>query len=123
MDEANGTVYLLPHSRGGTSHTIFDHNQEAGTNDLVGYTGDDPGIPVVVPAGSVVAFTSYNFHRSGPNTTPKMRRVYLPQYSAEPIRAGGGGLWAMAVPFVKDGEIVYRHEEDTADRYGPGLRG
>ncbi len=73
-----GTIYLLPHSRGGTSHTIFDHSREEGTNDLIGYTGSDPGIPITVPAGSIVAFTSYNFHRSGMNTSPNMRRIYLP---------------------------------------------
>jgi ectoine hydroxylase-related dioxygenase (phytanoyl-CoA dioxygenase family) len=118
VNEENGTVYLLPHSRGGTSHTIFDHAKEAGTNDLVGYTGSDPGIPIIVPAGSIVAFTSYNFHRSGANTTPRMRRVYLPQYSAEPIVRGDGSLWAMAVPFVRDGKIVYSREDDSAEKYG-----
>ena len=125
VHEANGTVYLLPHSRGGTSHTIFEHKQEAGTNDLVGYAGSDPGIPIIVPAGSIVAFTSYNFHRSGANTTPKMRRVYLPQYSAEPIRKPDGALWAQAVPFVKAGRILYDHAGDTAAKYGghPGLAG
>ena len=98
VSEENGTVYLLPHSRGGTSHTIYDHNREEGTNDLVGYTGSDPGIPIIVPAGSIVAFTSYNFHRSGANTTKNMRRIYLPQYSAEPILNPEGKLWSQAVP-------------------------
>lgn len=123
VNEENGTVYLLPHSRGGTSHTIFDHVQEAGTNDLVGYNGSDPGIPIIVPAGSIVAFTSYNFHRSGANTTPNMRRVYLPQYSAEPILSTQGKLWAQAVPFVKDGQVVYDRANDTAETYGghPGV--
>jgi len=80
VNEENGTVYLLPHSRGGTSHTIYDHNREEGSSDLVGYTGDDPGIAIEVPAGTVVAFTSYNLHRSGTNISPNLRRVYLPQY-------------------------------------------
>ncbi|MCJ8329180.1 MAG: phytanoyl-CoA dioxygenase family protein [Lentisphaeria bacterium] len=115
----NGTVYILPHSRGGTSHTIFDHDKESVSNDLVGYIGDDPGDPVIVPAGSIIAFTSFNFHRSSPNTTPAMRRVYLAQYSSEPIvRSKTGDLWAQAVPFVKDGQIVYDHSTDTAERHG-----
>jgi ectoine hydroxylase-related dioxygenase (phytanoyl-CoA dioxygenase family) len=118
VNEQNGTVYLLPHSRGGTSHTIFDHNREEGTNDLVGYSGDDPGIPIIAPAGSIVAFTSYNFHRSGANTTPRMRRIYLPQYSAEPILKPDGSVWSQAVPFVRDGRIVYDHAGDTAEKYG-----
>ncbi|MCG3147193.1 MAG: hypothetical protein PCFJNLEI_00631 [Verrucomicrobiae bacterium] len=119
VNEANGTVYLLPHSRGGTNHTIFDHKQEAGSNDLVGYTGSDPGDPIIVPAGSIVAFTSYNFHRSGANTTPRMRRIYLPQYSGEPILNNAGNYWALATPFVKAGKLVYNHADDTAEKYGP----
>jgi ectoine hydroxylase-related dioxygenase (phytanoyl-CoA dioxygenase family) len=118
VSESNGTVYLLPHSRGGTSHTIFDHQQEAVTNDLIGYTGDDPGISLEVPAGSVVAFTSYNFHRSGSNTSPHMRRVYLPQYSAEPMISTTGERWAMDVPFVKEGKTVYDPAADDAALYG-----
>ena len=30
VSEENGTVYLLPHSRGGTSHAIYDHDREEG---------------------------------------------------------------------------------------------
>jgi ectoine hydroxylase-related dioxygenase (phytanoyl-CoA dioxygenase family) len=84
VDEANGTVYLLPYSRAGT-RTVVEHVRDHETNDLVGYFGDDPGDPVVAPAGSVVAFSSTILHRSGPNTTDQIRRVYIAQYSAEPI--------------------------------------
>lgn len=119
VSEENGTVYLLPHSRGGTKDCLLNHTLEEGTNDVIGYDGDDPGEPMVVPAGSVVAFTSYNLHRSGPNMTDRMRRIYLPQYSADPIRRPDGKPWAMAVPFLNDGEIVYDPAEDTVERYGP----
>ncbi len=118
VDERNGSVYLLPHSRGGTKNFIYDHTREEGTNDLVGYHGDDPGIPIKCPAGSVVAFTSYNFHRSGANTTDKMRRVYLPQYSGEVINNTNGQRWALATPFCKDGKNVYNHADDKAEKYG-----
>ncbi len=119
VDEANGTAYVLPHSRGGTRDTIYPHSREEGSNDLVGYTGDDPGEPVVAPAGSIAAFSSYNLHRSGANTSAGMRRVYLPQYSGAPIRGRGGELWGMAVPFLSSGRIVYRADDDTRERYGP----
>lgn len=119
VSEVNGTVYLLPHSRAGTKDRIVDHRQEAGTNDLVGYFGSDPGDPVNVPAGSIVAFTSYVFHRSGPNTTNRMRRIYLPQYSGEVIHRPDGKPWAMATPFLEDGKIVYDRAADTAARHGP----
>lgn len=119
VSEENGTVYLLPHSRAGTRNTIIDHTREAGTNDLIGYTGPDPGDPVIVPAGSIVAFDSTVFHRSGPNKTERMRRIYLPQYSAAPILRPDGKPWAIATPFLKDGHKVYDHSSDTPDHYGP----
>ena len=78
VNEENGTVYILPHSRAGTRDKIIDHLKEEGSNDLIGYTGSDPGDPLIVPAGSIVAFDSFVFHRSGPNTTNRMRRIYLP---------------------------------------------
>ena len=52
---------------------------------MVGYFGDDPGDPVTVPAGSIACFSSTLFHRSGPNTTDRIRRTYVAQYSSEPI--------------------------------------
>ncbi|HMN27874.1 MAG TPA: phytanoyl-CoA dioxygenase family protein [Caldilineaceae bacterium] len=103
---ANGTVYILPFDRAGTRE-IVRHVEEAGSNDKVGYFGNDPGDPVEVPAGSIVCFTSYTFHRSGPNTTNQMRRVYLAQYSPEPLRKlADGSLWGWAIPVVENGQKV-----------------
>jgi ectoine hydroxylase-related dioxygenase (phytanoyl-CoA dioxygenase family) len=84
VSEANGTVYLLPYARAGT-RDVVEHVHDDETNDMIGYFGDDPGDPVIVPAGSIACFSSTLFHRSGPNTTDRMRRVYVAQYSAEPI--------------------------------------
>ena len=56
VDETNGTVYLLPHSRAGTKGRIITHSRDAVSHDLIGYTGDDPGVALDVPAGSIVAF-------------------------------------------------------------------
>ena len=119
VSEANGTVYLLPHSRGGTQQTVFDHTRRSDTNDLVGYDGPDPGDALILPAGSIAAFTSYNLHRSGANTTSQMRRVYLPQYSSEPMYHLDGRGVELTVPFVKDGKIIYDHTTDTAEKFGP----
>jgi ectoine hydroxylase-related dioxygenase (phytanoyl-CoA dioxygenase family) len=84
VTEANGTVYLLPYSRADTRNVV-EHVRDEETNDLVGYFGDDPGDPVIVRAGSIACFSSTVFHRSGPNTTGFMRRVYLAQYTAQPL--------------------------------------
>ncbi|MEU4344909.1 phytanoyl-CoA dioxygenase family protein [Nocardia sp. NPDC023852] len=86
---ANGTVYLLPYSRAGTREVVR-HVQDEETRDRIGYFGDDPGDPVIVPAGSVACFSSTVLHRSGPNATDRVRRVYLAQYSAQPILTADG---------------------------------
>ncbi|WP_406273983.1 phytanoyl-CoA dioxygenase family protein [Nocardia sp. NBC_00881] len=86
---ANGTVYLLPYSRAGTREVVR-HVQDEETRDRIGYFGDDPGDPVIVPAGSIACFSSTVLHRSGPNATDRVRRVYLAQYSAQPILTADG---------------------------------
>jgi ectoine hydroxylase-related dioxygenase (phytanoyl-CoA dioxygenase family) len=89
VTEANGTIYLLPYSRAGT-RDVVKHTRDENSNDLIGYLGDDPGDPLIVPAGSVACFSSTLFHRSGPNATDRARRVYVAQYSAEPILSKDG---------------------------------
>jgi ectoine hydroxylase-related dioxygenase (phytanoyl-CoA dioxygenase family) len=84
VTQANGTVYLLPYPRSDT-RTVVEHRRDEKTNDLIGYFGDDTGDPVIVPAGSIVCFSSTLFHRGGANTTDQPRRVYIAQYSAKPI--------------------------------------
>jgi ectoine hydroxylase-related dioxygenase (phytanoyl-CoA dioxygenase family) len=106
VSEANGTVYLLPYARAGT-RDIVAHVSDDETNDMIGYFGDDPGDPVVVPAGSIACFSSTVFHRSGPNTTEHMRRVYVAQYSAEPLlNEEGSRPRHLADPVLIDGERV-----------------
>ena len=119
VNEENGTVYLLPHSVGGTRGRIITHEHDPETNDLVGYSGEEKGITIEVPAGSIVAFSSYNLHSSGSNTTDRMRRVFLPQYAAAPIvNSKTGEQMNLAVPFVSDGKNIYDHATDTADNWG-----
>jgi ectoine hydroxylase-related dioxygenase (phytanoyl-CoA dioxygenase family) len=106
VDESNGTVYVLPYSRGGT-RDVAPHRRDAGTGDMIGYFGDDAGIPAVVRAGSIVGFSSTVFHRSGANTTPAMRRAYVVQYSPEPILSeDGSGPRIQAVPLLREGDRV-----------------
>lgn len=103
VTEANGTVYLLPYPRAGTREAVA-HVHEEGSNDRVGYFGDDPGDPVIVPEGSIACFSSTVLHRSGPNTTDSMRRIYLAQYSTEPILdADRVGPRHLAEPVVING--------------------
>ena len=108
MTRENGTISVMPHDRVGSRGTVFPHRHEPGSNDLVGYEGDDPGVLVEMPAGSVAVFTSTSLHRSGANTTSGLRRAYLTQYTREPLRSSNGELWGQAVPFVSNGAVRLR---------------
>lgn len=80
----NGPVFVLPRNlREDTS--IEDHQWDADGKEMVGYHGSDPGVAAIVPAGSVVLFSSVTLHRSSPNTTAHPRRAYLAQYSEAPL--------------------------------------
>jgi ectoine hydroxylase-related dioxygenase (phytanoyl-CoA dioxygenase family) len=108
VTEQNGSVYLLPYSRSGIKSYIKHVPIETG--DRVCYFGSDPGMPVIVPAGSIVCFSSTVIHRSGANLTDKLRRVYLLQYSPEVImNEDGTAPHGSFEPFLVDGAV-------TADR-------
>jgi ectoine hydroxylase-related dioxygenase (phytanoyl-CoA dioxygenase family) len=105
VTERNGSVYLLPYSRSGIRSYIKHLRSETG--DEVCYFGSDPGMPVIVPAGSIVCFSSTVIHRSGPNLTDRLRRVYLAQYSSEVIMDQTGEKpWGSFEQFLGAGEVV-----------------
>jgi hypothetical protein len=108
VDETNGTVYILPVSRYGRRELV-EHVGDPVTNDRIGYFGDDPGDPIIAPAGSIAVFSSLVLHRSGANLTGLPRRVYLAQYAPVPIR-NKPGKWPQyfAEPFLKDGEVLMK---------------
>lgn len=83
--EENGCVYLLPRDLD-TDPDLDPHEWLEASNELNGYTGDSPGLPMTCPAGTIVAFSSLTLHRSGENRTTAPRRAYVCQYSIEPLR-------------------------------------
>ena len=108
-------MYLLPYSRAGV-RTYVKHFTDPETNDKVGYVGTDPGLPMVVPAGSIACFSSVVFHRSGPNLTDRLRRAYIVQYSPDCDHDQG---WLGAVgdfqPFLLDGASSATEPSSAAD--------
>jgi len=74
----NGTIWVLP---GSHSLGLQEHIADDRTGDMVGFEGEEEGIPVEVPKGSAAVFSSLLMHRSGPNTSSKPRRAYVVQYS------------------------------------------
>jgi ectoine hydroxylase-related dioxygenase (phytanoyl-CoA dioxygenase family) len=113
LDDAtldNGTVRVLPFSEVPLSRDwILPHERQPGTNDLVGWEGNDEGVVLEVPAGSIVAFSSHLLHTTGANRTDRMRRVYLAQYTPEVmLNPGTRQLRRNAVALVINGEQVTR---------------
>jgi len=84
VDEDNGTIHVLPYSRAGTRARI-KHVRQPGSNDRIGYFGDDPGLPVVLSAGGAIVFSSTVFHRSGVNRSKLPRRAFIAEYSSVPM--------------------------------------
>ena len=64
----------------------------------------------------IVCFSSTTFHRSGANTTNKMRRSGLIQFSSAPsMNKEGTGLFNLARRFLKDGEKVLEDDYPLLD--------
>lgn len=80
----NGPVHLLPRNLNRDT-AVLPHQWDDQGKEMVGYDGPEPGVEAIVPAGSVVIFSSVTLHRSSPNITDAPRRAFLAQYSGEPI--------------------------------------
>lgn len=111
LDDAtveNGTVRVLPFSKAPQSRdTILPHARQPGTNDLVGWPGEEAGVTVEAPAGSVVAFSSRLLHATGANRSDRPRRVYLAQYTPEAmLDPGTRHLRRNAIALLRNGEQV-----------------
>ncbi|MGF1475061.1 MAG: phytanoyl-CoA dioxygenase family protein [Geminicoccaceae bacterium] len=80
----NGAVYILPRDLR-RDMSVSEHRRDEAGKELVGYDGDEPGVPAIVSAGSIVLFSSVTLHRSSANTTARPRRAFVAQYSGVPI--------------------------------------
>lgn len=89
--ESNGCVYILPRSLD-DGVGLAPHEWDEANKERVGYLGDEKGVAMDCPAGTIVAFSSMTMHRSGPNTTGQPRRAYICQYSPEPILDPATGM-------------------------------
>ena len=102
----NGTVRLVPFSAAPSSREIIQHRR-TGAGDLVVDAAEDRAVTVPAKAGDVVVFSSRLLHATGPNQTPNLRRVYLAQYTPQPLLdASGRHLRRNAIAFLRDGRQV-----------------
>ena len=72
-------------------YSDLDHMDSAPISDMGLSSAEDPsgesGVPLEVRRGSVVVFSSVEWHRSGGNRSPADRTVFYAQYSFAPIRS------------------------------------
>ena len=121
VSHVNGTISLLPWSVVGEGE-LLGHRWDDATESWVGYDGDEQGVAIEVPAGSIVCFSSLSLHRSAPNTTERPRRSYVMQYTPtlfrrandfSSVRGGtlvdlrsAGDIFSDGDPFLLDGTRV-----------------
>ncbi len=107
MSYSNGTISVLPFSRS-PSRDLMTHVWDDKLNAMVGYNGKDPGDLVEVPAGTLVAFSSFLLHKSGSNQTDNPRRSYFIAFTPElfPHSDKSKGIYSSGEPFIGSGEIV-----------------
>ena len=121
VTHANGAISLLPWSVVGGGE-LLEHRWDEATESWVGYDGDEQGVEIEVPAGSIVCFSSLSLHRSAPNTTDRPRRSYVMQYTPalfnrandfSGVRGGtqvglrnAGNTFSDGKPFLLDGRRV-----------------
>ena len=79
----NGCLSVLPHSH---ERGLVPHTQTAIGLACHSLTDPDQGVPVPIPAGTMIAMQSLLFHKSGVNRSQVMRKAYVIQYSVAGLR-------------------------------------
>ena len=93
---AAAAAAAAPSTSSSTGIKTYDTDTDTGT--IPG--DDDIGMPVTVSAGSIVLFSSSQWHRSSINTTDHPRRVLYVQYSFDVISSTGDGGSAKPLCFA-----------------------
>ena len=102
MTEANGTIRVVPRSRAKTKETV--QGAHSRREPIENHIGDERGIAVEVPAGSMAIFSSTVFHQSMPNTSDRPRAAYIVQFGPEAVCGKPGvGLHLDGQAFLKNG--------------------
>lgn len=107
MSKKNGTISVLPFSRS-PSCKLIKHTWDDDLSAMVGYDGEDDGDLVEVPAGTLVAFSSFLLHKSGANSTDRPRRSYFIAFTPELFLHSdkSKGVYSSGEPVIKNGHLV-----------------
>jgi phytanoyl-CoA hydroxylase len=102
---ANGCIWVIP-----ASHRwgLLDHPFDEETRERRAAVPSEAGaIPVEMEPGQVAIFSSLLLHKSGPNTSGRIRRGYVPQYHhAGLVEVATGKPWGDQYPVLRGGRKV-----------------
>ncbi len=102
MTPHNGALRVLPFTTLDVRKVIpHDFTKPWTSQDVVDLGGRD-GMPMYIPAGSLVAMDGALPHASDNNRSERYCRAYLVQYSRQPVLKDGQPV-QLAVPFVREG--------------------
>ena len=108
--EQNGCLWIQPASH----HSGVQPHQPTDMLFFRGYEGDDPGVAVPQPEGSVLCFSSLTMHRTGPNTSDGPRRSWVIQFCCADTRhRESGRLYDDRLLVARDGKVL---EEPLRER-------
>lgn len=103
----NGAVSLIPFSAHPQARGILPHRRDVQSHDLFAEVDQSKVITVEAAAGSILALSSRLLHSTGPNPSPRLRRAYLAQYTAEVmVNPGTRHLRNNAIPLLRSGQHV-----------------
>ena len=117
MTSTNGTISVLPIERNPPNDEVhkvnwsdkprpgangefpcYQHRNDEKSADMIGYFGNDRGVEVVCPIGSIVVFSSLTLHCSSSNRSNALRSAYNVQYAP--------------VPLMSEDQQTFRHKAD-----------
>ena len=95
----NGCLWVVSgsHRWGLEEFTVVDHGTCLRKLNREEYAREH-GIPVPVPAGSVVLFNAYTWHSSQGNETDRVRRAFIVSYQEATVLKGLGEQWKVLRP-------------------------
>jgi ectoine hydroxylase-related dioxygenase (phytanoyl-CoA dioxygenase family) len=103
--QQNGCIWVLPgsHKQGPIKHV----KNEAESSLDVPNVDESGAIPVEVEEGQVVIFDANLLHKSGANTSKKVRYAYVPQYHVpNVVEKATGKPWGDLFPVLRGGKRV-----------------
>ena len=102
---ANGCIWVIPESH---KWGLIPHRRDQVLRETIAVFDDESkAIPVEMEPGQIAVFNSLLLHRSGANTTGRVRRGFVPQYHMPGVLGADTKTpWGDQWPVLRDGKAV-----------------